>query len=169
VFESGGLNADGSIVGNDNDMDPRKFEPHYREITSPDQVQIYESIMKDAQGKVTTGLLSAVTYYKDNRLLPEGFDKTTAEKDIAVRGEAADDPDFTDKGRVVRYSVPVGNATGPFSITVELMYQPIGFRWAHNLDPYAAMASEPKRFVEYFSGMASSSAVSLAKADATAP
>src|SRR5258706_10498432 len=70
VFESGALHADGSIEGNDNDADPARFEPHYREITSSDQVQIYEPILKDAAGHVTTGLLSAVGYLKENRLLP---------------------------------------------------------------------------------------------------
>src|SRR5689334_23540606 len=68
VFESGALHADGSIEGNDNDADPTKFEPHYREITSADQVQIYEPILKDSEGHVTTGLLAAVGYLKDNRL-----------------------------------------------------------------------------------------------------
>ena len=79
VFESGALNADGSIVGNHNDADPLQFEPYYREIDSPQQVQIFEPILKDAQGKVTTGLLSAIGYLKDTRILPRGFDKKTAE------------------------------------------------------------------------------------------
>ena len=57
VFESGALNPDGSIVGNHNDADPLQFEPYYREINSPEQVQIFEPILKDAQGKVTTGTL----------------------------------------------------------------------------------------------------------------
>ena len=78
--------ADGSIVGNDNDADPLRFEPHYSEITSPQQVEIYEPILKDSEGRVTTGLLHAVGYLKDNRLLPTGFNKSTAEKDIAVTG-----------------------------------------------------------------------------------
>ena len=47
VFESGALNPDGSIAGNDNDEDPSKYEPHYSEIRSPDQVEIYESIIGD--------------------------------------------------------------------------------------------------------------------------
>ena len=51
VFESGALNADGSIIGNDNDEDPLKFEPHYREITSSQQVEIYEPILKRFGGK----------------------------------------------------------------------------------------------------------------------
>ena len=68
------LKPDGSISGNDNDADRSRFEPHYTEISEPGQVQIYEPIMADSQGKVTTGLLSAVRYVKDNRILPNGFD-----------------------------------------------------------------------------------------------
>lgn len=164
VFESGALNADGSIQGNDNDADPARFEPHYREITSGDQVQIYEPILKDSAGHVTTGLLSAVGYLKDNRLLPSGFQKETAVKDIAVVGEAADDPNFTGAGDTVRYNVAVGNAQGPFHVAAELWYQPIGFRWAHNLGPYDA--AEPRRFVGYYESMASSAAVVLARSEA---
>ena len=165
VFESGALNPDGSIVGNDNDENPLKYEPHYREITSADQVEIYEPILKDSDGKVTTGLLHAVGYLKDNRLLPHGFDKATAEKDIAVTGGAADDPGFTDKGSTVRYVVSTGNATGPFKVEAELWYQPIGFRWAHNLAPYKA--DEPQRMVRYYEEAARKSAIILAKAEAT--
>jgi hypothetical protein len=165
VFESGALNPDGSIQGNDNDADPARFEPHYREITNSDQVEIYEPILKDSEGRVTTGLLSAVGYLKDNRLLPSGFRKDNAEKDIAVIGEAADDPDFTDVGSLVRYSVRLGNAQGPFQVEAELWYQPIGFRWAHNLAPYDA--PEPRRFVNYYDSMASSTAVVLARSEAT--
>ena len=165
VFESGGLNPDASIKGNDNDADPLRFEPHYQEITSPEQVEIYESIPKDSAGHVTTGLLSAVGYLKDNRILPSGFNKQTADKDIAVIGEAANDPNFTDKGSLVRYSVSTGDAPGPFHIEAELWYQPIGFRWAHNLAPYPE--AEPERFVSYYESMSSSTAVMLARAEAT--
>jgi hypothetical protein len=165
VFESGALNPDGSIVGNDNDEDPLKFEPHYREITNSQEVEIYEPILKDSEGKVTTGLLHAVGYLKDNRLLPHGFDKATAERDIAVTGDAANDPGFTDMGSTVRYVVSTGNATGPFKVEAELWFQPIGFRWAHNLAPYKA--DEPQRMVRYYEAAAQRSAVVLAKAEAT--
>jgi len=165
VFESGGLNPDASIRGNDNDTDPLRFEPHYLEITSPEQVEIYEPILKDSAGHVTTGLLSAVGYLKDNRILPAGFSKQTADKDIAVIGEAANDPNFTDRGSLVRYSVSTGDAPGPFHIEAELWYQPIGFRWAHNLAPYRE--AEPQRFVSYYHSMSSSTAVLLARAEAT--
>ncbi len=165
VFESGALKPDGSIQGNDNDADATRFEPHYREITGSDQVQIYESILKDQASHVTTGLLAAIGYLKDNRLLPSGFDKRNAEKDIAVYGGAVDDPEFTDAGDRVRYSVATGDAGGPFQIEVELWYQPIGYRWANNLKPYDR-AAEPKRFNTYYDSMESSSAVLLARAEA---
>jgi hypothetical protein len=165
VFESGALNPDGSIIGNDNDTDPQRFEPYYRRIERSDQVEIYEPIMGDSQGRVTTGLINAIRYLKDSRLLPKGFDKATAEHDIAVVGEAADDPNFTAGGDRVQYSVPLADAQGPFQVQVELMYQPIGFRWAHNLAPY--QAAEPQRFVQYYESMSSTTATVLARAEAT--
>jgi hypothetical protein len=165
VFESGALHADGSIEGNDNDADPLRFEPHYREITKSSEVQIYEPILGDHTGKVTTGLSNAVGYLKDNRLLPAGFQKATAEKDIAVAGDAAGDPAFTDAGHVVRYVVELGNAQGPFQVDAELWYQPIGFRWAHNLAPYDSM--ETKRWVGYYEGNAAQTGMVLARATAT--
>jgi len=165
VFESGALHPDGSIEGNDNDADPARYEPHYREVSRSDQVQIFEPILKDSEAHVTTGLLAALGYLKDNRLLPTGFDKSTAEKDIAVVGDAADDPNFVAGSDRVRYAVDLGNASGPFHVEVELWYQPIGFRWAHNLEPY--QASEPQRFVRYYESMSSSSATVLARAEAS--
>ena len=165
VFESGKLRPDGSIVGNVNDEDPTKFEPHYREITKPEEVEIYEPILVDGQGKVTTGILNAARYIKDNRLLPAGFDKATADGDIKVVGNAADDPGFTDRGSVVRYVVPTSNAAGKLTILAELWYQPIGYRWAHNFASYKA--SEAQRMVKYFEGAAQDSAIVLAKAETT--
>ena len=163
VFESGAFNRDGSIVGNDNDADPSRFEPYYREINNPEQVQIFEPILKDAQGRVTTGLLSAVGYLKDSRILPAGFDKKTAAADIAVFGEAAEDPDFNDRGALTRYVINTGGAAGPFHVEVELWYQPIGFRWAHNLQPYKAM--EPQQFLGYYQEGAERSGIVMARAE----
>ncbi len=165
VFESGALRGNGSIVGNDNDDDPAKAEPHYALIDNPDQVQIYESVMADSAGRVTTSLLSGARYLKDNRLLPRGFDKSAASQDVAVQGGAAQDPDFTGGGDHVRYAIDVGRSAGPWTATVELNYQPIGFRWAENLKTYDA--AEPKRFVKYYEDNAAASASLLARAVAT--
>jgi hypothetical protein len=160
VFESGAARPDGSIAGNDNDADGTRFEPHHTRITRPDEVQIYESIMGDYAGRVTTGLLYGARYLKDNRLLPRGFEKTDAPEDVAVRGAAADDPDFVGGGDVVRYDVDLGTTSGPFTVSAELLYEAIGFRWAVNLRNYDT--AESARFLRYFSAHASSSSKLIA-------
>jgi hypothetical protein len=159
VFESGAVDATGAIRGNDGDVDPRRYEPHYEKIWQADQVQIYEPILGDRSGTPTTGLLTATQYLKDNRLLPRGFEKSTAPAEIAVHGAAADDADFTASGDRVRFAVDV-SGEAPYTVEVELRYQSIGFRWAHNLEGYDA--PEPKRFVSYYRSMSSTSSVVVA-------
>jgi hypothetical protein len=165
IFESGRLNPDGSIVGNANDVDPTRFSPHFSRITRADQVEIFEPILGDSQGHVTTGLLSATQYLKDNRILPAGFVKRTASADIAVRGEAAVDPGFIGGSATTRYEIDLSGAKSPISVAVELDYQPIGYRWAHNLAPYKDV--EPQRFVQYFDQAAGHSAIVLAHTEST--
>jgi hypothetical protein len=162
IFESGAVQPDGSIKGNDNDIDAARYEPHYREIDSPDKAQIYEAIMTDSGGSVTTGLLKGVRYCKDNRLLPTGFDKAKADADIAVRGTALDDGDFSAGEDRIRYFVNIRPDAGPFTVEVELLYQPIAYRWAQNLR--AKKGIETDRFVSMFSSMAHISAIVLARA-----
>jgi hypothetical protein len=165
VFESGALNPDGSITGNDNDADPNRFEPHYTEITNPQQVQIYEDIMVGANNMPTTGLLTAVRFIKDNRLLPNGFDKRKVDQTIAPQGEAMNDADFGPGGDKIRYAIPLPDAQGPFQVEAELWFQPISFRWANNLKPYGD-AMEPRRFLGYYNEMSTGSAVLIGKASA---
>jgi hypothetical protein len=161
VFESGALNANGSIEGNDNDADPMRYEPHYTEVNNRDQVQIYEDIMVGANNQVTTGLLTAVRFIKDNRLLPKGFNKAAVDQEIGPQGSA----DFTGGGDKIRYSIALGNSQGPYQVEAELWFQPISYRWANNLRPYNAM--EPQRFTKYYDAMSSGSAVMLVRAIAT--
>lgn len=167
VFSSGAIEPTGLIRGNDQDTDGSRVEPHHTEIRREDQVQIYESVMHDARGVPTTGLLAATGYAKDNRLLPRGFDKAAAPADIAVVGAARTDPDFAAEGDRVRYVVDTAGRPGPFTIDVELRYQPIAYRWAQNLAAYDA--PETRRFVAWYNAMATGSSVVLARAGLTAP
>jgi len=148
IFESGKLNPDGSIEGNDNDINPDEYEPHYQVINTPLQVQIYETILVDTNNKITTSLLRTKDYIKDNRLLPRGFDKTIVHKDIAVHGEALNDKNFTGGGDQIEYRINIEEAMPPFVVHVELLYQSIGYRWAMNLRENSA--DEIDRFVQYY-------------------
>ena len=162
VFESGAVDESGQIRGNDNDASGATFEPHYAEITDPGQVQVYESVMGTPANAPTTGLLQATQYLKDNRLLPRGFDKATADREIAVAGGAATDADFTGGGDKVRFRIALPSASGAIDVEVTLLYQSIGYRWAHNLDSYDA--PEPKRFVSYYGALSPASSVVVSRA-----
>ena len=164
MFESGAITEAGLIRGNDNDVDPTTYEPHYEEISTGDQVQVYEAIVGDHVSKPTTGLLSATQYLKDNRLLPRGFDKTTALPEIGVFGAARGDVDFTGAGDHVSYRVPV-SGDGAYRIEAELRYQSIGYRWATNLEPIKAV--EPQKFTEYYKATSAGSSVVVASAIVT--
>jgi hypothetical protein len=162
VFESGAQRADGAIVGNDNDDDAARFEAHHDVIRSADDVQVYESIIVDVNGRVTTSLLSGLRFAKDNRLLPRGFDKGRATEDVAVRGDAAGDADFSGGVDSVHFDVDTGTGSGSLTVKAELKFQPIGYRWAQNLKQYDA--PEPRTFVGYYESTAAQSATEIASA-----
>ncbi|HSQ18114.1 MAG TPA: hypothetical protein VLM83_10480 [Anaerolineales bacterium] len=84
-------------------------------------MQIYESIMLNSDGEVTTVLLRAAAYAKDNRLLPQGFDLAAATPDILVFGAAAQDADFTGGSDRLGLQLDLSGATGPFTVQVELL------------------------------------------------
>jgi mono/diheme cytochrome c family protein len=160
IFESGALTSTGSIAGNDSDADARTFEPHYDVVDSEDEVQIYESILGDIASRPTTGLLTATQYLKDNRLLPRGFDKATADPQIGVFGAAREDATFAGGADRVSYRVTPPSGRRWAKLEVELIYQPIGYRWAHNLGDYKS--GETSAFLQFFRAMEQSTAVTLA-------
>ena len=132
AFESGRLEDDGRIAGADGDAEPSAYEPHYQEITSADQVQIYEPVMGDTDGQVTHTLLRASRYLKDNRLTPAGFVKANAPADVQVAGVALGDADFDDGVDRVAYRIPVVS-DGPFIVEIELNYQTLSWPFLHDL------------------------------------
>jgi hypothetical protein len=148
IWESGARNADGAISGNAADTDPAAFEPHYDVITLPDQVQIYEPIMGDHEGQVTYTLLRAAQYLKDNRMLPAGAEKGALPAEIAVYGEAAGDANFLGGSDWVTYRVEVGGATGPFTVSAELLYEPLSYQFVADL--LADETALTERFGKYY-------------------
>lgn len=129
VFESGGSDAIGKIIHNNGDDDPTSFEPHYIAIVQPEQVQIYESIMADSSGEITTELIGASEYLKDNRIMPAGQDKFGAVEEIQPRGKAVGDEDFQGGVDEIQYAIDLREESGPFTITIEVLYQSIASPW----------------------------------------
>ncbi len=137
LFESGRPLKGDLIAGNDNDVNINTYEPHYKVITSPKQVQIYETIMANSDGRVTYTLLRAASFLKDNRLLPRGFNKDKAAADIKVYGQAATDRNFTGKGDITTYKVRL-KASSPGLIQAELLYSPVSPAFVMDLEKDAA-------------------------------
>lgn len=151
LYNNGAPSTDHDIV----DHDPL-WEPHYDVITSADQVQIYEMVMGDVNGDLTTVLERAKEPLKDNRLAPAGFSVNHFAYDTArVVGVAATDPDFnhdevgvegsgTD---VVHYHIPMGGHIGLINITAKVWYQSVPPRFLQDMFTYTSPA------IDLFQGM----------------
>jgi hypothetical protein len=50
------------------------FQPHYQTIERGDQVQIYQELIEDSAGHLTTSFLRRFKNVKNNRIRPKGFD-----------------------------------------------------------------------------------------------
>ncbi len=117
--------ADGHVL--DSELAGGPIQPHFSRITKPAEVQIYESVMADKNGKVTFTLLHGARYFKDNRLLPRGWNSEHPDAAATAPVGVADDGDFRDGEDVVLYEVPVDDS-GPMTIHLSLHYQSIGIR-----------------------------------------
>ena len=166
MFESGTLTPDGRVMGDDHDADGSRYEPHHTTIDSPDQVQIYQAVMVDGDGAVTTGLMSAERWVKDNRILPDRLRSGQCRRPRAPRRRCGlrcglhggQRPRAVLRRRWIRRPVP--SPWRPSSGSSRS-----GIRWAENLAAYDA--PETRRFVGYYREMAGSSALLLARASGT--
>ena len=150
LLDSGRPLANGKITGNDADSDLTAYEPHYDLINSDEQVQIYEGIMGDVGDNVTYTLLRATEYLKDNRLLPEGFDKGSAPDDIQVEGTAEYDANFTGGGDEITYQSTVSGSGGLVTITADLLFQPLSSAAARDFDADSAAGPHVAQFGSYY-------------------
>jgi hypothetical protein len=146
VWSSGRTNGAGVIVDGEGRPLPTEFlannayQEHHEEITSDDQVQIYEELVKDANGNFTTSFIRRDQDVKDNRLLPLGWTEEGPDPSLNGRfleatyphGAAKKDPDYRDgKGHDrVRYRVELPADVDPSKVSVRasLYYQ--------NIPPY---------------------------------
>jgi hypothetical protein len=111
-------------------------EPHRTHVASPDEVLIYEPVLRDATGLPTWRLALGAGYLKDNRLLPEGWDASHPDAaEVAPVGVA--DPDFAGGGDRVTYALTVPEGAMPATVEVTLFFQPLGTRFVAELLAHA--------------------------------
>ncbi|HJR09517.1 MAG TPA: hypothetical protein VJ842_19805 [Pyrinomonadaceae bacterium] len=106
------------------------FQPHYDVITKEDQVQIYEELMKDANGNFTTSFLSLANQVKDNRMMPQGWRENGPDAEHTAPGGVprASNPGYFDGSGtdVVTYEVPLdARITAPVTVSATIYYQTI--------------------------------------------
>jgi hypothetical protein len=153
VWSSGRTNQLGIIVDGNGQILPSEFfteyvdaqgavrqhyQPHHEVITSQDQVQIYEELVQNADGKFTNSFVRRDHIVKDNRLLPTGWTARGPDPSLQGRfleathpeGSAVDDPDYQD-GHAgtdhVTYLITLPAGVDPTTCTLEatLNYQSI--------------------------------------------
>jgi hypothetical protein len=133
LFKSGVLRSDLEVEGY-----APPYAPHHDLITSADQVQIYEMVMGDVAGSVTTVLERAAAPLKDNRLPPVGFTSGHISYDTTrIAGVPPTDMDFNlhadgtegSGADVVRYHVPTHGHQGGLRVHAAVYYQPLPPAW----------------------------------------
>ncbi len=113
------------------------FQPHHQMITSPAQVQVYETLLRDAKGRFTTSFIRGSEVAKDNRLLPRGWKADGPSPALngeflrATHPDAATkkDPRYTDGSGsdevTYRIQLPVGVNPHRLTVKATLYYQAI--------------------------------------------
>ncbi len=133
LFQSGRWDSTNELIGHD-----AGFEPHHDVIVQPDQVQIYEMVMGDVNGDVTTVLERAAITLKDDRLVPKGFSTNHAVYDTTrIEGVPASDIDFNrdalnvegNGGDIVHYHLPLNGYTGLLQVHARVYFQPVPPLW----------------------------------------
>jgi len=139
IFHSGKTDEDYNLLDEDPD-----FENHFAMINSEDQVQIYEMVMGDVNGDVTTVLERASVHLKDNRIPPTGFTTSHNSYDtVQIVGDALTDSDFNHETGIegsgsdrLYFHIPVNGYGGNINITAKVYYQTINDKWLEHMFSY---------------------------------
>ncbi len=142
LWASGNTNVEGVIVDNSGTQleteffSPRqptqqKFQPHFwtnSPITSDKQVQIYEELVVDPQGLLTTSFLSFDHEVKHNRLEPSGRTVGGPFDEFILPVGTGDDPSYqgTCGCSMLTYAIPLAQIPGvPTAVQATIYYQSI--------------------------------------------
>lgn len=144
IWASGRTNTVGAIVrGVSEEVLPTEFfydaatrrqvfQPHYEVIDDEGQAQIYEEIVADPEGKITTSFVGLDHVLKNNRLLPKGWRVDGPMGEFTrPHGEAERDQEYINSSGAtgadkIIYRVPLNERTrAAVSVRVTLNYQAI--------------------------------------------
>ncbi len=132
-----------------NHTDNEKFEPHYEVINHESQVQIYEFVMGDIHGSVTTVLEKAYMPLKDNRIVPEGFQFSHVNYDtVKVVGKATLDPDYFSGFGIesVIYAFPAAMIGTSAEVAISLHYETVPESWLNEMFAFGEMDADIQLF-----------------------
>jgi hypothetical protein len=140
VWASGRTNSVGAIVRGTTDEvlsteffydeKTRKqvFQPHHEVITSEDQVQIYEELMADTEGRITTSFVGLDHHIKNNRLLPKGWRTDGPLASVTgPHGEAEKDPEYVNQigssgADTIKYRIALNDKTRRAVAVIAVLY-----------------------------------------------
>jgi hypothetical protein len=133
IYANGLMDTQGHIIGRDYPV-----EPHHEICRSPEDVQIYELAMSDAEGQLTTRLNAAFQPLKDNRILPLGFRKDNPVYDtVAIWGNALSDVNYSTESMNgkddIEYRISLQGHMGFGDLQVSLHYQTLPPRWMEDI------------------------------------
>jgi mono/diheme cytochrome c family protein len=135
VWGSGRTNKLGMIVDGNGQVLPSEFfteykdskgvtqqyyQPHHQMITSQDQVQIYEELIKNAEGKFTTSFIRRDQIVKENRLLPIGWSEHGPDPSLNGRYLEATHPEGAEVLADPDYQMLGGQGTDRISYLITL-------------------------------------------------
>lgn len=129
VWESGGDEA-GVLAVDHPTVDA--ILPHHDRITSQDQVQVWQAVLVDADGKPTHRALDGAKYGKDDRILPAGFLPSNADKPRTLPVGVDGDDDFIAGSDTVTFAL--GKVPAGATVEVELRYQTLSPALVETID-----------------------------------
>ncbi len=157
VWSSGRTNELGVLVGADGQplttelfaRDPQtgrqQYQGHHSVISSPDQVQVYETLLRDGKGRFTTSFVRGCVAVKDNRLLPRGWQRDGPGSGLNGRllkathpgADVGGDPRYADGSGsdevTYRIDLPAGLDPSALRVRATLYYQAVPPYMLHNM------------------------------------
>jgi len=149
IFESGKYDKQGNILYQSD------FESHHDTISNEKDVQIYEAVLGNTVNEVTTILLEASQYLKDNRLPPIGFvNSQPYDSLISIWGNAREDVNFNKNSTGVEgsgsdqitYKFSFGGSILKYGF--EICYQSIKPDYINHISKSAT--NDSKQFIKMF-------------------